>query len=123
MNKLTFSAFIAFWASTLTIIALGALAPERVAQAGAQTPPTVTRAELAKHDQPGDCWMAIRGDVYDFSEYVPKHPTPPAVVTQWCGKEATEAYETKGYGRPHSPSADAQMVEYLIGPLENDGEG
>lgn len=122
MNKLTWTAFVAFWASTLTIIALGALAPEHAAEADTQAPRTVTLAELAEHDQPGDCWMAIRGNVYDFSEYIPKHPTPPIVVTQWCGKEATEAYETKGYGRPHSPGADAMMVEYLIGPLAAEGE-
>lgn len=120
MKKLTWTAFVAFWASAFTLVAVGALAPQPVAGAGAERPPTVvTQEELAQHNRPDDCWMAIRGKVYDFSRYIPRHPTPPVVMTQWCGRDATEAYETKGYGRPHSPGADAMMDEYLVGTLRN----
>lgn len=77
----------------------------------------VSPTELAKHAVPGNCWMAIRGNVYDLSAYLPLHPSPPAVVTPWCGKEATEAYNTKTKGRPHSAYADDLLAKYRIGTL------
>jgi len=79
---------------------------------------TKTLAELAKHAAPGNCWMAIRGSVYDLSTYLPAHPSPPEIVLPWCGKEATEAYNTKTKGRPHAPYADELLAKYRIGTLE-----
>lgn len=81
-------------------------------------PRVITQEELARHDKPDDCWMAIHGKVYDFTAYIPKHPTPPAIMHKWCGKDATEGWETKGYGRPHSKAAEAMLDEYFIGVLQ-----
>lgn len=81
---------------------------------------TKTLAELAKHAAPGNCWMAIRGSVYDLSTYIPAHPSPPEIVLPWCGKEATEAYNTKTKGRPHAPYADELLAKYRIGTLEKE---
>lgn len=122
MKRLTWSAFVAFWTCTLTIVALGALAPAPAGALADEAEPVrqVTLAELAQHASEGDCWMAIRGNVYDFSDYIPQHPTPPVVMTPWCGQDATEAYRTKGYGRPHSAMADALLDQYLIGVLVTD---
>lgn len=78
---------------------------------------TITPAELAKHAAPENCWMAIRGSVYDLGAYLPAHPSPPEIVLPWCGKEATEAYNTKIKGRPHSPYADELLAKYRIGTL------
>lgn len=77
----------------------------------------IAPAELAKHAAPENCWMAIRGAVYDLSAYLPDHPSRPDIVLPWCGKEATEAYNTKMKGRPHSKSADELLVKYRIGTL------
>ena len=126
MKRLIWSAFVAFWSSVGTIVAVGALSPTPVAAIGSE--PQLTREvsldELAQHNTEADCWIAIRGKVYDFSTYIPEHPAPPVVLVQWCGKEATAAYATKGYhlakgaakgGRPHSAMADAMLARYLIG--------
>lgn len=78
---------------------------------------TYTPTELAGHATADDCWMAIRGDVYDVTAYLPEHPSRPAVVLPWCGKEATEAYNTKTKGRPHAPYADELLAGYRIGKL------
>lgn len=59
--------------------------------------------------------MAIRGAVYDLSTYLPEHPSRPDIVLPWCGKEASEAYNTKMKGRPHSPYADELLAKYRIG--------
>lgn len=77
-----------------------------------------TLAEVAKHERPQDCWMTIAGGVYDLSSYLPLHPSDPAIVTPWCGKEATEAYRTKTKGRPHSTYADQLLPKYRIGNLQ-----
>jgi len=121
MKRFMFACFVAFWSSALTLWGYAALA------AGAATPSaapgeaaerTVSAADLAAHDSADDCWMAIDGVVYDVTSYIPEHPTPPVVMTEWCGKDATEPYRTKGYGRPHSPAADALLPQYRVGQLE-----
>ena len=119
MKRLMFAAFIAFWSSVATVWSFATLA-------AGSTPPTppdatdrsITTEELARHATAEDCWMAIDGVVYDFTEYLPQHPAPPVVMNSWCGKESSEAYHTKGYGRPHSPAADALLPGYRVGTLE-----
>lgn len=116
MKKLTFTAFVAFWAFVAAVFALHALEPDaRTDDADLRT---ISSEELAEHDHEGSCWMAIEGKVYDFTEYLPEHPTPVSVLIPWCGREATEGMRTKGYGRDHSPAAWAMMDEYLIGTYE-----
>lgn len=102
---------VAFWSSPLWL-------PEQTGSAGAVAAErAVTLAEVARHAKPGDCWMAIDHDVYDFTPYLPQHPADPGLMTAWCGKEATEAYRTKTKGRPHSPHADQLLAKYRIGRL------
>ncbi len=116
MKKIIFAAFIAFWASVGTMVALQAMAPD---------PQTDDQSELAgytldavaEHNTLEDCWMVIEGKVYDFTDYIPDHPTPSFVIERWCGKEATEGMRTKGYGPDHSAAAWAMMESYLIGVL------
>ncbi|MFU8817051.1 MAG: cytochrome b5 domain-containing protein [Pseudomonadales bacterium] len=113
--KLTFAAFIAFWSALLTLTILWALSPTVTADTAERVIPL---AEVQQHDSLDDCWMAIDGEVYDLTDYVPQHPTPPAVLAPWCGSEATEGMRTKGYGRDHSPAAWAMLDDYRIGTLE-----
>jgi cytochrome b involved in lipid metabolism len=121
MKRLTWTAFVVFWSVVLTLVVVAALSPEpkrvEFTESGL---PVITLEELAQHDSEDDCWMAIRGVVYNFSEYIPQHPTEAEVLTVWCGKEATEAYETKGNDSPHSDFADLLMEEYQIGVLATD---
>jgi cytochrome b involved in lipid metabolism len=112
-----FAAFIAFWASIISIWSFAQLAPAPDGATAGAKDRVITLEELAAHDNADDCWKAIDGIVYDFTAYIPLHPTPPVVMTQWCGKEASEAYHTKGYGRPHSPAADAMLPPYRVGRL------
>lgn len=122
MNKLCFTAFVAFWSSVATIIALSVLAgPSSADPADAETtrpPDGYSLEEVARHDTAGDCWMAIEGEVYDLTSYIPKHPTPAAVITAHCGTEATRAMRTKGYGNDHSQFAWKSLSDYSIGVLQ-----
>jgi hypothetical protein len=78
----------------------------------------LTLAEVARHARPDDCWMAIDGSVYDFTAYLPRHPSEPEVIEIWCGSEASEAYRTKTRGRPHSAAATRRMADYRLGALD-----
>ncbi len=114
-----YTSFVAFWASVISIWAYAVLAAGSQPESGA-VDAGVPFEELARHASEDDCWMAIDGVVYDVTDYIPRHPTPLAVMTPWCGEDASEAYRTKGYGRPHSPAADAMLPEYRVGPLLRD---
>lgn len=117
MRNFFFSATFAFWLAIGAFrIALiwfpaaeetAAIAPDRI----------ISPVELARHALPSDCWMAIRDNVYDLTSYLPNHPSSTDIVLPWCGKEATEAYNTKTKGRPHSPYADELLAKYRLGTL------
>jgi len=115
MKKLCYSAFIAFWSSIATLLAVQVMATD--SPAGEQATATFTLEEVAAHASANDCWAAIAGGVYDLPPYLPKHPTPPAILAAWCGQEATEGMRTKGYGRDHSPMAWEMLEAYRIGDL------
>jgi cytochrome b involved in lipid metabolism len=74
-------------------------------------------AEVAEHPREGDCWVAIDGLVYDITAYLPDHPSEPELILPWCGREATQAWRTKGKGRPHSPRASQLLEKHKIGAL------
>ena len=120
MKDVVYSCFVAFWASVLSLWAYAVLAVDGQAAPDPEARERqISRQELASHALPEDCWMAIDGVVYDLTDYIPEHPTPAVVMTPWCGKEASEAYHTKGYGRDHSPAADALLPQYRVGSLMN----
>jgi cytochrome b involved in lipid metabolism len=104
----------AFWASSLWI-------PGAAELPRATATRVISAAELATHATPEHCWMAIRGDVYDLGEYLPNHPSRPSVIEPWCGKEATNAYDTKTRGRPHTKAADELLAKYRIGTFAPGG--
>ncbi len=107
------------WATWHPAEPVSAQPPEPVAVVSVRSEQaaTYTAADVARHARPEDCWMIIDGRVYDISAYLPDHPSRSGIVEPWCGKEASEAYHTKGRGRPHSAGANALLAEYRIGTL------
>ncbi len=85
-----------------------------------------TLAEVAKHDNKEDCWMVIRGKVYDVSvSKFQDHPGADSIY-EGCGIDATTLFETRtteggekvGSGTPHSAGAEQQLLpRYYIGDL------
>ncbi|MCG5535387.1 cytochrome b5 domain-containing protein [Ectothiorhodospira mobilis] len=76
--------------------------------------------EVARHDHRKDCWMVIDAQVYDITDYLPRHPGSMDPVLEWCGREATEAWDTKGDAdspRVHSRGAHYLLQRYHLGPL------
>lgn len=115
MKRFIYSMFIAFLASAATIAVMARLSPRPGDPVVKDA--SVSAAELARHSSKEDCWMAIAGSVYALSGYIPRHPAPVKVMTDWCGRDATEAFNTKGRGRPHSPAARSLLAAYRIGIL------
>ena len=119
MKKLFISSTLLFGIAVTGFWLAAALAPEPVGQRAVAAPADkqYSLQDVAKHATPGDCWMGINGQVYDFTTDRPGHPADPAVIQPWCGKDASEAYRTKTRGRPHSPYADTLLPKYRIGAL------
>ena len=117
MRRLYLSATAVFWLLVIVYWAGSRWWPAVDERAAVITHRMIAPAELARHALPEDCWMAIRGSVHDVSAYLPEHPSRPSVVLPWCGKEATESYDTKTKGRPHSSYADELLAKYRIGIL------
>ena len=120
MRRLYLSATLIFWLLVLAFWAGSVWLPRRDGGVADAPERVISTAELARHALAEDCWMAIRGQVHDLGAYLPEHPSRPDVVLPWCGKEATEAYETKTRGRRHSAAADAMLASYRIGILATD---
>ena len=104
--------------ATPTIVATSSptVAATAIPSPAASTTVTLTLAEVAKHNTPDDCWMAINGDVLDLSGFY-NHPGGSTYVP-YCGTDATAAYNDKGgRGRPHSNYATSMFSQYLVGTL------
>jgi len=80
-----------------------------------------TTLEVAKHASPTDCWLVIDGKVYDVTKYVTgsEHPAGSEAITPFCGKDATQAFDTKGKKRPqsHSQNAEKRLDTFYLGNL------
>jgi len=120
MKKVTFAAFVAFWSSVLTTLALARMNPPEPAAAGQPAESVYTLQQVAAHASAASCWLAVEGKVYDVTPYIPRHPAPQKVLLRWCGKEATEGMRTKSYGGDHTPEAWGMLDEFLIGTLAPD---
>ncbi|OQV11741.1 putative Cytochrome b5 reductase 4 [Hypsibius exemplaris] len=53
----------------------------------------ITLQEVAKHNQESDCWMAIRGKVYNITKYLDYHPGGVDILMKEAGKEATALFD------------------------------
>ncbi len=78
-----------------------------------------TLAEVAEKDTRDDCWIIIEGGVYDVGSYLDKHPGGEGQITPFCGKDATQAFKSRGGEGTHSESANTIKQEYFIGTVQN----
>lgn len=117
MRRLYFSSTALFWLLVAAFWAGSLYLPPAEQSFAVAAEKSYSKADLSKHATAENCWMAIRGGVYDLSAYLPEHPSRPELVLPWCGKEATDAYNTKTKGRSHAPYADELLTKYRIGKL------
>lgn len=80
--------------------------------------PPLNKNEVAKHSSPSDCWIIVKNKIYDVTSYLSdQHPGGAETITPYCGKEATNAFETKDAGSPHSNAAWSMLDAYYVGDL------
>lgn len=77
-----------------------------------------TRAEVAEHNTPEDCWLIIKLNqyedrrVFDITEFIDEHPGGD-VIFRNAGGDATGGF----YGPHHPPRAHDMIEEFMIGTL------
>ncbi|RMZ87788.1 hypothetical protein DV736_g4983, partial [Chaetothyriales sp. CBS 134916] len=49
--------------------------------------------EIARHTSLSSCWIIIKGQVYDITDYLPRHPGGEQILLRYAGKDATALYE------------------------------
>ena len=72
--------------------AASAAAPTPASKSTPKRDTAVTRDELAKHASALDCWVALYGKVYDFTDFLEDHPQAP---TRFCDtrRDGTKIFE------------------------------
>jgi cytochrome b involved in lipid metabolism len=78
-----------------------------------------TLAEVSRHSNKSDCWLAINGNVYNVTSYISDHPGGAFEILDSCGTDATTAFKTmnKGRSNTHSSSANSLLQDYIIGTV------
>lgn len=51
--------------------------------------------EVEKHSQKNDCWVTYEDHIYDITSFFGSHPGGDDVITPYCGKDITSAFNTK----------------------------
>jgi len=79
----------------------------------------ITAEEVAKHNTETDCWIIIKGKVYDVNAYLKTgaHPGGNASITMNAGEDTTEDFEAV-----HSSKAWKQLEPFYIGDLGSAGQ-
>jgi len=76
-----------------------------------------TRAEVAAHNTPGDCWLVIHDGVYDVTDFVSRHPGGPLIFCK-AGGENTALFEAY-----HPLYVRKLLDKFKIGQLAADPRG
>ena len=73
-----------------------------------------TAEEVERHNAEDDCWIIVKGKVYDVNAYLREsaHPGGNASITMNAGEDVTEDFEAV-----HSTKAWKQLEAYYIGEL------
>ena len=55
-------------------------------------------SEYSKHSTESDCWVTYKGEVYDVTTWLPKHPGGVKAISRFCGIDGFEAGFIKKHG-------------------------
>ena len=75
---------------------------------------TYTMAAVEAANSPTKCWTVVNGNVYDVTNYAPKHPGGREAVLKLCGTDGTAAF-TKTHDGQENP--EAELKKTYIGKL------
>ncbi|KAI9774842.1 MAG: hypothetical protein M1840_000058 [Geoglossum simile] len=49
--------------------------------------------EVARHNAPDSCWVVLYGNVYDVTDFLPRHPGGSKAILRLAGRDATRDYD------------------------------
>src|SRR3989344_1519527 len=78
------------------------------------TPTGITMATVALHASASSCWTVIRGEVYDLTEWISKHPGGADKIIQLCGIDGTAKFVGQHGG---SEKQETALATFKIGVL------
>jgi len=81
-----------------------------------ETKKTYTMEEISKHNSKESCWTVIRGEVYDLTNWIDKHPGGADKILKICGKDGTDLF-VKQHGGKEKPEKILESFE--IGVLKS----
>ena len=74
---------------------------------------TYTDEVVKKHNTKDDCWLSIKGLVYNVTEFLSIHPGGSSIVVSVGGQDATEYFDEL-----HRPEILEEVgTKYIIGEL------
>ncbi len=79
-----------------------------------EKPTTFTLAVVAQHNSRTSCYSVIRGEVYDLTNWISRHPGGAGAILGICGRDATEDF-TEQHGGQDRP--EATLAGFRIGSL------
>jgi len=82
-----------------------------------KTEKTYTMEEVAKHNSKESCWTVIRGEVYDLTNWIDKHPGGADKILKICGKDGTDLF-VKQHGGKEKP--EKILEDFEIGTLKKE---
>lgn len=65
---------------------------------GTSSTTSITRAMLAQHSTPQDCWAAVGGKVYNLTAWEAQSGSSAKGIDEFCGTDATEAFAAQNTG-------------------------
>jgi cytochrome b involved in lipid metabolism len=71
-------------------------------------------ADVAQHASAASCYSVIRGEVYDLTSWIGKHPGGEEEILQLCGKDGTDKFVGKHGG---SAPQEMKLESFVIGKL------
>ncbi len=80
----------------------------------------LTLAVVAKHNSSSDCWVIIKGNVYNLTAFLRKHSGGSEAITPYCGIDGTNAFLTRNSNPPdpHSNRNLSSLNVYKVGALD-----
>jgi len=75
----------------------------------------ITWEELHKHNVESDCWLAVRGKVYNVTPWVSKHPGGVDTIVLNGGRDATQLFEAY-----HPIRVYSMLNQYYVGEISAD---
>jgi len=64
-----------------------------ISTASRGTDGSIPLSEVARHNKPHDCWIAINGVVYDLTDFLLQHPEQRNAVLAWAGRDASAMWD------------------------------